>query len=130
MSRQPMGAIGAAADEKQYMESLYVAGDTPTPHNSVRLQLYFDTLARTLAKALAASQAGELEKAFVLFLKYMNIGLGIRKHNSYTQKVYERDRRKLEREQPKVMAAMEVHLPSYGVHAGWLAPYFVSGSRR
>ena len=43
----------------------------------------------------------------MLFLKYINLGKVITGHNAYSQKVYERERRKLERQMKAVIGQME-----------------------
>jgi hypothetical protein len=42
-----------------------------------------------------------------MFLKYMNLGQVTKGHNAFSQKVYERDRRKLERQMQAVVGQME-----------------------
>jgi hypothetical protein len=56
---------------------------------------------------IAAQKAGNLPQAFVMFLKYMNLGQVTKGHNAFSQKVYERDRRKLERQMQAVVGQME-----------------------
>lgn len=41
------------------------------------------------------------------FLKYVNLGKVVSEHNAYTQKVYERDRRKLDKQMGAVLKQME-----------------------
>jgi|EP01047_Picozoa_sp_COSAG01_P078836 hypothetical protein len=54
-----------AAEETAYLDALRATAETPAVQDSVDLRLFFDELTRTLEQALATSQEGDLESAFV-----------------------------------------------------------------
>lgn len=98
----------SSEEGKAYMDSLFSAGSVPTGvNNSVRIVSYFAQLDKILASAIGFKEKGELEQAFVAFLKYVNLGMVVKNHNAYTAKTYERDMRGLERKMPTVIVQME-----------------------
>ena len=98
-------------DEKQrkdYMESLFEAGKVyDGVDNSVRCTAYFGILEKKFDEGLALKQKGNAEGAFVRLLQFVNLGMVTKQHNAYNQKVYEREKRKLERQLPAVMDSLE-----------------------
>ena len=79
---------------------------------SIQVPLHAQLLTRCVCRAgIAAQKEGEYQRAFVMFLKYMNLGQVVKQHNAYAQKMYERDRRKLERQMRAVLEQMEYLKP-------------------